>query len=179
MLIFSAALIAMQLSHPSRLAPPIKLSICELLVDDPTRFNGKVIFVRGHLVGTDEGIWLAGDCKNHLVTKGYTWGDVLWIYIDPSDRNVMRSWQRMSEKIKRLNGNVQGGGVYLTIVGGLETRSSMDEEVGLGPDGPRPVGFGHLNGAPAEINVISVTDVTVAHSRSDIDKTSKHPNPAQ
>ncbi len=91
----------------------------------------------------------------------------------------MRSWQRMSEKIKRLNGNVAGGGVYVTIVGVLETRPSMDEEVDTGPDGPRALGFGHLGGAPAEINVISVKDVSVAHSRSDIDKTSKHPDTAQ
>ena len=44
----------------SREAPQVlaTLSVCDLIANDPTKLNGKVIKVRGILGGTDEGIWL-------------------------------------------------------------------------------------------------------------------------
>ena len=37
----------------------------------------------------------------------------------------------------------------------------MDDEVVQTPFGLERAGFGHMSGAPAEINVISVEDVTI------------------
>jgi hypothetical protein len=54
--------------------PSTALSVCDVLVNDPVKLNGKTISVRGHIGGSDEGTWLSAECPNHLVTKGVRWG---------------------------------------------------------------------------------------------------------
>jgi hypothetical protein len=169
-----AALIAMQSITAMPAQSPVTLSVCEVLADDPTKLNGKVIAVRGLLVGTDEGAWLVGDCKKHLVTSGYTWGDTLWIYVDVSDESIERSWRKMSDTLIQLHADPQRDRISVTVVGQLETRKSMDDEISQGPNGPRPMGFGHLNGAPAEINVISVRNLNIGHRSRGVKRASKN-----
>ena len=51
--------------------------------------------------------------------------------------------------------------MWVTIPGGLETRSSLADEVVQMPYGLTLAEFGHLRGSAAEIGVISVGDAAV------------------
>ena len=146
------------------------LTVCDVLAVDPTRFNGEVITVKGLLEGTNEGTWLVGECKTHLVTKGLAWGNSLSVSVD-NNEDALSSWEKFGEQLKRLHANRQRDRVWVTINGRLETRASMDDAVVQMPYGPRRAGFGHMADAPAEIHVISVGDVMV--ERRPPDKTEK------
>ncbi len=159
--------------HAAMAAPrPDTLSVCDLIPDDPTKHNGEIVSVRGSLEATQEGTWLAGECNNRLVTKGVTWGNILWVYVDSSDEKIDRSWRLISDKLSRLHAHIDTDLIWVTIVGRLETRKSMDDAIYQMPYGPAKVGFGHLGAAPAEIDVISVQEVTVER-RSNAKKTPK------
>jgi hypothetical protein len=137
------------------------VSVCDVLAHDPVALNGKILRVRGNLAATDEGTWLIDECQTHLITKGLTWGDTLSIYVNESDQDILRSWEQMSENLKQLGAYIGRDKIWVTVVGRLETRASMDEEVVQMPYGPRRAGFGHMGDAPAELNVIAVEDVTI------------------
>jgi hypothetical protein len=161
-------LLVMQAAHRDK--PPeslATLSVCEVIANDPTKLNGSVTKIRGLLATTDEGIWLIDECKTHLATKGLTWGNTLWVYVDPSDEEVLRSWGKMGAKITELHADTQRDRIWVTVIGRLVTRGSMDDEVVQRPYGLAKVGFGHLGGSPAEINIISVEDVTVERQSKD------------
>jgi hypothetical protein len=161
-MIVLAIVIALQAASSERPARvPMTLSVCDVLADDPTKLNGKVIKVKGLLGGTDEGTWLTAECTTHLVTKGLAWGNDLSVYIDGSDQKTLRSWEKVGQKLKQLRANLGQDRIWVTIVGRLETRASMDDEVVQMPYGMARAGFGHMGGSPAEINVISVEDVRV------------------
>ena len=157
-------------------AHPKVLSVCDILADDPTKLNGSVIAVRGVLGGTDEGTWLTGECKTHLVTKGLEWANALSVYIPMADENVARSSERMRRKLKRMHADPSEDNVWVTIIGRLETRQSMDDEVVQMPYGLARAGFGHLSGAAAEINVLSFEDVAVEKAQSRIRGTKEPKN---
>lgn len=138
-----------------------RISVCDVLVN-PTKFNSQVIAVRGILTGTDEGIWLHGNCKSHLITKGLSWPSDLWVETDPMDLNAMASWTRLDTQLKRMHADIARDKVWVTIVGQLETRKSMNDEVALGPDGHLVhAGFGHMGAAAAAINVRMIEKVVV------------------
>jgi hypothetical protein len=127
---------------------PAILNVCDVLAEDPTRLNGKVIQVRGLLGGTNEGTWLSGECKTHLVTQGLTWGSSLSVYVNASDERTARSWERMGQKLRRLRADFARDRIWATIVGRLETRASMDDEVVQMPYGLAHAGFGHMGQRP-------------------------------
>jgi hypothetical protein len=156
---------------PARVAAA--LSVCEVLANDPTKLNGKVISVRGLLGATGEGMWLVGECKTHLVTKSLQWGNDLSVYLPPDDDRATSSWERMSEKLKRLHADLSRDRVWVTILGRLETRRSMEDEVVQMPYGLRRAGFGHMGDSPAEINVMSIEDVRIEHPRLAVPKESR------
>jgi hypothetical protein len=161
-MIVLAIVIALQAASSERpVRVPMTLSVCDVLADDPTKLNGKVTKVKGLLGGTDEGTWLTAECTTHLVTKGLAWGNDLSVYIDGSDQKTLRSWEKVGQKLKQLRANLGQDRIWVTIVGRLETRASMDDEVVQMPYGMARAGFGHMGGTPAEINVISVEDVRV------------------
>ena len=160
--IFLAIFIAIQ--SVSRNGPTQSLttvSVCDVLADDPTKLNGNVIRVRGLLSPTGEGTWLSGECKTHIVTKGLSWGNDLAMETDASDENAARSMERMRQKLKLLHPDYARDRVWVTIIGRLETRASMDDEVVQMPYGLHRAGFGHMSGSPAAINVMSIEEVTV------------------
>jgi hypothetical protein len=144
--------------------PPV-LSVCDVLSNDPTKLNGKIISVKGRLGSTDESIWLSGDCKTHLVTRGVEWANDMSVYVDVAYESIARSWARMLTQLSRLHASLRKDKVIVTIVGRLETRDSMGDMVVEMPYGLRRAGFGHLGGAPAEINVLSVEVNQVALER--------------
>jgi hypothetical protein len=157
--ILIAFVLAIQAGNGTEPKPVPLLNICDVISNDPTKLNGKVIKVRGLLGGTDEGIWLVGECKTHLVTKGLTWGNDLSVYVDESDEAVARSWEKLGQQLRQLHADTRRDRVWVTNIGRLETRASMDDEVVKTEHGLVRVGFGHMSGSPAEINVISVEDV--------------------
>ena len=145
---------------------PKPTTVCEILADDPTKLKGKVLSVRGVLAGTDEGLWLRDRCETHLVTKGMVWPDQLSVYVDGQDESVMRSWSGLLAEEKRQHVNYPQDKVWVTILGSLETRGSMSDEVAQMPYGLARAGFGHMGSSAAEINVISVGDVVVERPRA-------------
>ena len=126
------------------------VSVCEVLANDPTKRNGRVIKVRGILDQTDEGVWLNGECKDRLVTKGIVWGNNLSVYVDWSDASVSRSWARMGVQARETTRRCRPWQNMGYRRRGLETRRSMNDEVLETLHGLVKIGFGHLGGSPAE-----------------------------
>ena len=170
---FSFLVIALQLAAAARMAPSRVLSVCEVLADDPTRLNGKVVSVRGLLGGTDEGLWLSDECKSHLTTRGVTWGNAIWVPQGAEDEHAERSLLRFSKHLDSLHLQLGRDRIRVTIVGRIETRKSMDEALVQMPYGLGKFGFGHLSDAPAAIHVMSVRDVTVEGRSRDAGHASK------
>jgi len=152
-----------QLPKPAQLVGK-PLTVCDVLSPDPTRFNGKWIALRGYLEGTDEGVWLAGECATHLVTKGLTWGNYISIWVVESDRSATRSWERLQKRLQRLHADGTKTRVWVTLGGRLETRATMDDAVVQMPYGLMRAGFGHMGASPAELDVVSVRDISVEQS---------------
>jgi hypothetical protein len=149
------------LAAQSTVPPP--MSVCDVLAHDPTILNGKLIKIRGIYAPGPHSALITGECKTHLLTKGLTWGNDLSVYVNLSDENVARSWANFFEKLKRLRprGVSEHDRIWVTFVGRLETRTSMNDEVLQMSFGLARAGFGQGGEAPAEINVISVDDVRV------------------
>jgi hypothetical protein len=160
-MILLTLLMAMQVAPGS---PPAKapnvLSVCDVLLNDPTRLNGKAVRVRGYLTWDAHGESLGGDCKSHLVTKGLAWANYISVYVDAADEGISRSWEQIRTAGRRLHVDWERDRVWVTIVGRLETRPTMDDAVVQRPYGLARAGFG-MGGEPAEINVISVEDIKV------------------
>jgi hypothetical protein len=136
------------------------LSVCDVVTHDPTPLNGKLLSVRGRLAGTGEGFWLIGECKEHLVTKGLTWGSDIAVAMDGAE-SATRSWDNMLGRIKDLHADLNRDKILVTISGRLETRGSLNDEVVQMPYGLRKAGFGHMGDSIAQVDVISVEDVVV------------------
>ena len=127
--------------------PNVTMSVCDVLANDPTILNGKIIKVRGRYASTDEGKWLFGECKTHLETKGLVWGNDLAVDVDQSEKEYLRSWRRDT--------------FVVTFVGRLTTRPTMDDAVVQRSYGLAKAGLGHLGGSAAEIVVMSFENVVV------------------
>jgi hypothetical protein len=136
------------------------LSVCDVVAHDPTPLNGKLVLVRGRLAGGGEGFWLVDECKEHLVTRGLAWGSDIALSMDGAEL-AARSWGKMVARIKDLHADVNRDKVLVTILGRLETRGSLSDEVVQMPYGLRRAGFGHMGGSVAQIDVVSVEGVMV------------------
>jgi hypothetical protein len=112
------------------------------------------------LAGNGEGVWLIDECKEHLVTKGLSWASSIAVEVQPYG-DVLRAWDDMLERVKALHGDVSRDKVLVTISGRLETRASLEDEVVHMPYGFRRSGFGHMGDSVAQIDVLSVGDVSV------------------
>ena len=160
-----ALMTAQVTDHVQSKTPTPVLSVCDVLATDPTKLNGRVITVRGQLGSTYHGMYLISECKTHLLTKGLKWGNDISVYAEVADENVARPWDRFGKELTRLHADLRRDKVIVTIVGRLETRDSLNDMVVPGPDGPARLGFGHMNGSPAEIDLLSieVNEVNRAH----------------
>jgi len=141
--------------------PGVTMSVCDVLANDPTILNGKLIKVRGRYASTDEGIWLFGECKTHLETKGLVWSNSLAVDVDQSEKEYLRSWSRLGQKLRQLRFDPVRDTFVVTFVGRLTTRAAMEDQVVQRPYGLAKAGFGHLGGSPAEIVVMSFENVAV------------------
>src|SRR5579885_2057121 len=93
-----------------------RLTVCEVLASDPTQFNGKTVAVRGKLVSNGEGMWLSGECKTHLVTKGLEWANTLSVRLNQSYPGTIESWRHLLEQLRRGHANIIRDSVYVTLV---------------------------------------------------------------
>jgi ankyrin repeat protein len=143
------------------------IPICDLFQHLPA-WKGKRIAVRGEYVSTMEGAWIVGACKGTFVTDGYRW-PVALAYGSPAyfsqamAKLYDANWPSPSEsgpsrETPFINKTA-------TFVGRLRMRSEYS--VSCQPDG-RYIGngFGHLNGAAAELLVEGMRNVEI-RERSD------------
>jgi len=141
------------------------LPICELF-QNLLAWKGKRIAVRGEGVSTFEGSWIVGHCKGSLTTNGYRWPVVL-DYGGPSYYSAAtQPFVEVKQPASPPKGAELLKGRYsvvrtATYVGRLRTR---DEYTALcGTVGTYLTnGYGHLNGATAELIVEAVTDVELS-----------------
>jgi hypothetical protein len=149
---------------------PTPLSVCDLLTNSQQRRN-TVVTVQGELIGTEEGLWLRGEkCPNPLVTSGYEWRNPVGIWLTPPESKmgerssypappVSPEWKAAKPLLEKYVG-LLGTRVWVTVTGVFETRVQF--ELVLRGDGKKvPYGYGHLNGAPAQIVYFEFRDVEV------------------
>jgi len=143
------------LTDPS--TPPV-IPICELFQNLPA-WRGKRIAVRGDFVSTMEGRWISAPCEGAFVTNGYRW-PVSLSYAIPAyySSNTAKLYEPQwpaQPKGKEVLDDSYAPTTTATFVGLLRMRSEYTtRELSNG----RVVGngFGHLNGAAAELIVEAI-----------------------
>lgn len=163
-----------ELSDPSKL--PV-IPICELF-QNLGAWKGQRIAVRGESASTFEGSWISGRCKGAFYTNGYRW-PVLLDYSGPayysSSTAKLSEPKRPLEKPKGYdswrgrNSVVQSA----TYVGRLRMRNEYFAVCRPGGDYATN-GFGHLNGATAELIVESVLDVELTPRKETVEDEEDH-----
>lgn len=155
---------------------PKTIGVCELLTD-PLRYNGKMVAVRGRVVGTGEGEWLIGEgCSRTVETGGYKWPTSIWLatsysYLDPLHEINFRRDETAFTKLRALlkaKGYDGSQRLVVTYLGLFETYDDLASRVVKFPDGAlKGAGFGHQNSSPAQliIKTVSLTDVRVGGSK--------------
>jgi hypothetical protein len=141
------------------------IPICELF-QNLTASKGKRIAVRGESVGTMEGSWIVGRCQGSFFTNGYRWPVVLdysipAYYTSETAQVADAKWPSTPPKGEGLYKGKQNVVMTATYVGHLRMREEYTAVCRAGGD-YMTNGFGHLNGAAAELIVEAVTDVEVA-----------------
>lgn len=143
------------------------IPICDLFQDLP-KWKDQRIAVRAEFVATDEGAWLNGRCKGNLVTDGYRWPVLLW-YGQPDYYGAEPfSLFRIDESkwsLPPLAAPVPYHRASLTTTATFVGRLHMRDKyvVRCRPDGRYfGYGFGHLNGAAAELIVEAAFDAKLA-----------------
>lgn len=131
------------------------IPICDLF-QNLSAFKGKRIAVRGEFVTTMEGAWISGRCKGGFVTNGYRWPVSLTFeesayYSSVTAELDATKWPPVPEGEKALEGRYSVVKTA-TFVGLLRMRSGYSAV--CQEDGSYFTnGFGHLNGAAAELAV--------------------------
>jgi ankyrin repeat protein len=140
--------------------------ICELF-QNLAEFRAKRIAVRGEFVTTMEGAWITGRCKGGFFTNGYRWPVGLTFgtpayYSSETARLYEAKWPLVPEGEAGLQGKFSAVRTA-TFVGVLRMRSEYTAV--CRPDGTYlGNGFGHLNGAAAELIVENVQNLDLAES---------------
>ena len=142
-------------------APVPVMTVCQAL-QDRDRLHGKTIVVVGSLEGTDEGTWLSEECKDKVVTDGFTWpNSIARTYsregADPPagfqwDRKSLAAKLREVRKSTKLRRSQGSNERWHAMVGRFETHNPL--QVASGADRKlRGAGFGHLGTSPAQLVV--------------------------
>ena len=163
------------LSDAQDLKPIARLSVCELL-KQPSKFNGRVIELRGIYFVGGHGLYLAGaGCEAALVTKDKRWEPMIWV---ENSREKTESRGLNFERVKKTELEIATAkfremsrrGVWankisqviVTYLCIFETHDSFDTMIGaLADDIPVPIGFGDQGVAPGQIFIDSVKDIVV------------------
>jgi len=146
------------------------VKICELF-SNPTRWNGKMVRVRGGLVrgSPEDGLLLSGEqCPKAIQVKGVTWPKLIFLEAPenavPPKKFDFQTDNPAMDKMNLLFWRVQVGGrrehVEGTVVGVFETQSPLESLVQESWEDPH-FGFGHLNAIPAQIVVKTIEDMRI------------------
>jgi ankyrin repeat protein len=135
------------------------IPICALFQNLST-WKGKRVAVRGEFVSTMEGWWISGNCQGAFVTDGYRWPVLVNLgvpayYSRETAELYQAKWPAVSkgENLKGMPDVIKA----VTFVGTLRLRA--DYNVTCVPNGTyRALGYGHMNGAAAELIVESIRD---------------------
>lgn len=131
------------------------IPICDLF-QNLSAWKGKRVAVRGEFVSTMEGAWISGRCRGGFVTNGYRWPVFLTFgepayYSTETAKLYDTKWPPVPEGEEALEGRFSVVKTA-TFVGLLRMRSEYSAV--CREDGSYITnGFGHLNGAAAELAV--------------------------
>ncbi|MBZ5684229.1 MAG: ankyrin repeat domain-containing protein [Acidobacteriia bacterium] len=139
------------------------IPICALF-QNLSNWKGKRVAVRGEFVSTMEGWWIRGNCQGAFVTDGYRWPVVISLgvpaYHSKETADLYQAkWPAVSkgENLKGMPDVIK----TVTFVGTL--RLHADYHVTCVGNGTyRAFGYGHLDGAAAELIVESIRDFELA-----------------
>jgi hypothetical protein len=151
-----------------------KLTVCELL-KQPSKFNRRMIELRGIYFQGGHGLFVAGDgCDEVLITKGKRWQSLIWLQLsrEQTERRGMNFEQVTKaemeiataklREMRRHDPQAKITKVIVTYVGLFETRDDFDSMIGA-PADDRPVGsgFGDQGIAPGQLIIDSAKDIVV------------------
>jgi len=135
------------------------LTVCEAL-SHASEYNGKMVQIRDRMVGTDEGAGFFGEsCPGVFVTEGKVWPSAI-AWASPNESILHRvdfsfDWEsskKLHEKWHRLRKRLPDRCIAVSYTGMFESWSPEGSKW-TDPRGTvvRIPGFGHLNGAPAQL----------------------------
>lgn len=145
------------------------IDVCEAL-SHPEKYDGKMVHLRDRVYGTMEGAAFVGEgCPGIFVTEGKIWpSGVAWtmptnlmFILHPVDFSFdWASSKRLQKKWAKLHKHFPDRCIAFTYTGMFE---SWSKEKARKTDRGGHVwefdGFGHLNGAPAQLVLKSADDV--------------------
>jgi hypothetical protein len=153
------------------------IPICNLF-QDLRAHEGKRIAVRGELVTTMEGQWIVGRCQGAFVTDGYRWPVALnfgrpALCSRETTKFCDAQWpSKWPQNTEYMVDRYSDGATTATFVGRLRMRSEY-QAVCTSRGSYSGNGFGHLNGAVAELSVESILNAEATPTRT----TSEAANP--
>jgi hypothetical protein len=144
--------------------------ICSLF-QDLRAHEGKRIAVRGELVTTMEGQWIVGRCQGAFVTDGYKWPVVLnfgrpALCSEETSKICDAQWpSKVPQNPEYMVGGYSDGATTATFVGRLRMRPEY-HAVCTSRGWYSGNGFGHLNGAAAELIVEKIVNAEATLPRT-------------
>jgi len=134
------------------------LTVCEAL-SHASEYNGKMVQIRDRMVGTDEGAGFFGEsCPGVFVTEGKVWPSAI-AWASPNESILHRvdfsfDWEsskKLHEKWHRLRKRLPDRCIAVHTRGCLKAGRRKEQVDGSRGTVVRIPGFGHLNGAPAQL----------------------------
>jgi hypothetical protein len=154
----------------SRDAPRGALSVCDIL-SDPAKYNGRLVTIRAISEGTDEGWWIGAGkaCTAPLITNGYSWPSIIWVQSIGGPQHTHRpdfetdqnAVSKVDREVRRLHIDPKLDRIWLSFTGIFETREFTAKDVGNADGKWRADGFGHLNSAPGQLLLKTVSGLSV------------------
>jgi hypothetical protein len=150
-------------------ADPQVVSVCEALTH-PNLYNHKLIAIRGTQTATMEGGWLYGqNCEKAFITNGHVWPSSIWLEMSESARAAVGTQRpELESSLKRINAELKKRGfndkrdrLSITYIGVFEAYDDSAQQYHPDSHSTNAPGFGHLNGAPAQITVSDVKDAVI------------------
>jgi hypothetical protein len=128
------------------------------------KYNGQLVTIQGVSQGTDEGWWIGAGktCSTLLITHGYTWPSIIWVesvsgpqqHTHHADfQTDLQAVNKADQEVRRAHIDPRSDLVWLTFTGIFETREFTEGNVGKS----RAFGFGHLNSAPGQFLLKTVS----------------------
>lgn len=136
------------------------IPICDLF-QNLSVWKGRRVAVRGEFLSTMEGAWIGGRCKGEFITDGYRWPVFLTFGVAAPYSAQTASLYRPTWPSPSKGADLQGQfevAKTATFTGQLRMRSQYNVTC-LRNGTYLGNGFGHLNGAAAELIVENIRDV--------------------